>query len=81
LLIGASPVGLLAGTYTFGFFGWFVSVNTLLTVFLQEPTEDGGYGFTPQQNAGCKELSPYPRSTEPISSYLCQQSPSLYGWV
>ncbi|KAJ5812383.1 major facilitator superfamily domain-containing protein [Penicillium riverlandense] len=52
LLIGASPVGLLAGTYTFGFFGWFVSVNTLLTVFLQEPTEDGGYGFTPQQNAG-----------------------------
>lgn len=26
-------------------------INTLLTVFLQEPEKDGGYGFTPQQNA------------------------------
>ena len=26
-------------------------INTLLTVFLQEPERDGGYGFTPQQNA------------------------------
>ena len=26
-------------------------INTLLTVFLQEPRKKGGYGFTPQQNA------------------------------
>lgn len=26
-------------------------INTLLTVFLQEPEKEGGYGFTPQQNA------------------------------
>lgn len=26
-------------------------VNTLLTIFLQEPVKKGGYGFTPQQNA------------------------------
>ena len=26
-------------------------INTLLTVFLQEPEEEGGYGFTPQHNA------------------------------
>ncbi|KAL2014532.1 hypothetical protein VTN00DRAFT_2057 [Thermoascus crustaceus] len=50
-LVGVSPVGLLAGLYTFGFFGWFVAINTLLTVFLQEPTGRDGYGFTPQQNA------------------------------
>ncbi|KAJ5093761.1 major facilitator superfamily domain-containing protein [Penicillium angulare] len=50
-LIGFSPTGLLVGIYAFGFFGWFVSVNTLLTVFLQEPEIAGGYGFEPQQNA------------------------------
>ena len=26
-------------------------INTLLTVFLEEPEKEGGYGFTPQQNA------------------------------
>lgn len=26
-------------------------INTLLTVFLQEPRKEGGYGFTPQRNA------------------------------
>lgn len=26
-------------------------INTLLTIFLQEPVKKGGYGFTPQQNA------------------------------
>lgn len=53
ILIGLSPVGLMAGIYTFGFFGWFIAVNTLLTVFLQEPEIVGGYGFTPEQNAAC----------------------------
>ncbi len=34
-------------------FGWFVTINTLLTVFLENPVREGGYGFTPQQNAAC----------------------------
>ncbi|MCJ1319887.1 hypothetical protein MMC15_005223 [Xylographa vitiligo] len=51
ILIGLSPVGFLAGAYTLGFFGWFVTINTLLTVFLQEPLKAGGYAFTPLQNA------------------------------
>lgn len=54
LLIGLSPAGLCAGTFTLGFFGWFVNVNTLLTVFLQRPQDEGGYAFTPQRNALCK---------------------------
>lgn len=54
ILIGLSPVGLMAGIYTLGFFGWFVTINTLLTVFLQEPEIVGGYGFTPERNAACK---------------------------
>ncbi|MCJ1459192.1 hypothetical protein MMC28_009569 [Mycoblastus sanguinarius] len=49
--IGLSPVTLLAGTFQLLSFGWFVMINTLLTVFLQEPEKLGGYGFTPQRNA------------------------------
>lgn len=49
--IGLSPVTLLAGSFQLLSFGWFVMINTLLTVFLEEPEKKGGYGFTPQQNA------------------------------
>ncbi|CAF9942278.1 hypothetical protein IMSHALPRED_003449 [Imshaugia aleurites] len=49
--IGLSPVTILAGTFQLFSFGWFVMINTLLTVFLEEPEKEGGYGFTPQQNA------------------------------
>ncbi|KAI9691707.1 MAG: hypothetical protein M1822_007779 [Bathelium mastoideum] len=49
--IGIMPVVLLAGTFNFISFGWFVMINTLLTVFLQEPPKAGGFGFTPQRNA------------------------------
>lgn len=34
-------------------FGWFVTINTLLTVFLENPLTEGGYEFTPQKNAAC----------------------------
>ncbi|SLM41418.1 Major facilitator superfamily domain, general substrate transporter [Lasallia pustulata] len=50
-LIGVSPVGFLICFYQFIFFGWFVMVNTLLAVFLQEPPKHGGYGFSPLQTA------------------------------
>ena len=51
LLIAASPVTILAGTFLMLSFGWYVAVNTLLGVFLQTPVEAGGYGFTPIRNA------------------------------
>lgn len=57
-MIGITPVGLLTGFFNFISFGWFVMINTLLTVFLEEPTEDGGYFFTPQKNAACRYLYP-----------------------
>lgn len=58
VMIGITPVGLLTGFFNFISFGWFVMINTLLTVFLEEPTEDGGYFFTPQKNAACRYLYP-----------------------
>ncbi len=51
LLIAASPVTILAGSFLMLSFGWYVAVSTLLGVFLQTPVEAGGYGFTPTQNA------------------------------
>jgi hypothetical protein len=54
VLIGISPVTLLAGTYLLVMSGFFVGFNTLLSVFLQEPVESGGYGFSAQQSAACK---------------------------
>ena len=34
-------------------FGWFVTINTLLTVLLEDPLIGGGRGFTPQRSAAC----------------------------
>jgi hypothetical protein len=53
-MIGITPVVILAGVFNLISFGWFVMINTLLTVFLEEPLKIGGYAFTPQQNAACK---------------------------
>ncbi|QGA20788.1 hypothetical protein EYB26_008496 [Talaromyces marneffei] len=51
ILIGVTPVTILVGVFLLGVSGWFVSFNTLLSVFLQDPVEVGGYGFSAQQNA------------------------------
>lgn len=51
ILIGLQPVTILAGLFFALTFGWAVSVNILLGVFLQTPVEAGGYGFTPVNNA------------------------------
>lgn len=48
-LIAICPVTLLAGTFLLIAFGWAVGVNTLLSVFLQTPEHEGGYGFSPMQ--------------------------------
>ena len=48
-----SPATILAGTFEMINFGWAITVNTLLAIYLQEPPPFG-YGFSPQQNAACK---------------------------
>lgn len=51
ILIGVQPVTILAGLFFSLTFGWAVSVNILLGVYLQTPVEAGGYGFIPVNNA------------------------------
>ncbi len=36
------------------FYGFGIGINTLLSIFLQEPVEDGGYGFSADRNASCE---------------------------
>jgi len=50
-LILVSPVTLITGFFLFVAFAWVVAVSTLLAVFLQTPVKEGGYGYTPLQNA------------------------------
>lgn len=57
ILIGLQPVTILAGLFFALTFGWAVSVNILLGVFLQTPVEAGGYGFTPTENAAFSFLT------------------------
>ena len=52
ILIFFSPVTILSGIFEMINFGWAVMVNTLLAIFLQELPPQG-YGFSPQQAAGC----------------------------
>ena len=75
VLIGLSPVGLIVGFYQLINFGWFVMINTLLAVFLENPIDEGGYAFTPQQNAACK--SSIDPSCDPCLTNI--QSPSRCG--
>lgn len=53
LIIGLSPVTIMVGIAVMICFSWSVAINTFLAVFLQEPVEHGGYGFSPLQNAAC----------------------------
>ena len=52
-IIAISPVIVIVGLYSFVTFGFSVMINLLLTVFLQTPEAEGGYGFSPLQNAAC----------------------------
>ncbi|KAL2414720.1 hypothetical protein ABEF95_002676 [Exophiala dermatitidis] len=51
VLIGISPVGMLIGLFLIAMFSWAVVIATDTSVYLQTPVEEGGYGFTPYQNA------------------------------
>ena len=45
------PITILVGIFDMIKFGWGVMQNTVLPLYLQEPPSQGGYNFTPQQNA------------------------------
>ena len=47
IVIGLQPVTVLSGLFLMLTFGWAVAVTTLLSVFLETPVEEGGYGFSP----------------------------------
>ena len=49
--IGLCPLTLLASLLLTVDYGWLIAQNTLIAVFLQNPLSEGGYGFTPSQNA------------------------------
>ncbi|MCJ1401853.1 hypothetical protein MMC11_005070 [Xylographa trunciseda] len=51
VLIGLCPVTVLMGTFTLVSFGFYIAMNALTPVWLQNPREASGYGFTIQQNA------------------------------
>ena len=53
-LITISPVTILIGSTLMIFYGWGIASNTFLSIFLQNPVEKGGYGFSPERNASCE---------------------------
>ena len=53
-LITISPVTILIGSTLMIFYGWGIAMNTFLSIFLQNPLEEGGYGFSPERNASCE---------------------------
>ena len=53
IAIGLSPITILCGLFTLVVFGWLLLNDILSPTFLQTPLEEGGYDFTPVQNAAC----------------------------
>ncbi|KAH8798539.1 major facilitator superfamily domain-containing protein [Xylogone sp. PMI_703] len=62
------PSTLIVGFSILISFSWAVGVSATLSIFLQSPTEEGGYGFTPFQNA-CYSFTTW-------AAVICAQ---LYG--
>lgn len=58
-MIGFCPVTLLAGGLTLIDFSFAAFFNIVLTIFLQNPPEMGGYGFSPTRNAEWMLLGSY----------------------
>ncbi|PWY76506.1 putative polyamine transporter [Aspergillus sclerotioniger CBS 115572] len=51
LVILTAPITVIAGGYIFICFAFVILANVLLTMFLEAPVTQGGYGFTPMRNA------------------------------
>ena len=52
------PVTILIGCVLLIIFGWGIAINTLLSIFLQNPLDEGGYAFSPGRNASCEPALP-----------------------
>ncbi|KAH8898683.1 MFS general substrate transporter [Thozetella sp. PMI_491] len=52
LKIAVSPTMLLIASYDTISFGFFIGLNSLIPLWLQNPVSKGGYGFTVLENAG-----------------------------
>ncbi|CAG8883002.1 unnamed protein product [Penicillium egyptiacum] len=50
-IILTAPITLIAGGYIFISFAFVILTSVLLTIFLEAPISEGGYGFTPLRNA------------------------------
>ena len=55
--IAACPVTLLIGSMLMVYYAFGIAINTFLSIFLQSPVEEGGYGFSPDRNASCEYSS------------------------
>ena len=53
-MIMLCPTTILIGTVLMIIFGWGIAINTFLSIFLQNPLEEGGYAFSPERNASCE---------------------------
>ncbi|KAG6999255.1 dipeptidyl-aminopeptidase B [Physcia stellaris] len=50
-LIGLSPVVLITGIFVLLIFGFTIALAVIVSIFLQTPEDEGGYGFSPLQNS------------------------------
>jgi hypothetical protein len=57
-LLAVYPVTIMVGLPLSIYFAWCVSSTTTIGIYLQSPLDEGGYAFTPYQNAWCKYLNP-----------------------
>jgi hypothetical protein len=72
LKIAISPVILLIAGFDMISFGFYVGLNALTPVWLQNPTTEGGYGFSVTQNAACMKPQKLESLVTNITfSYLC----------
>lgn len=70
LLIGTSPISVLAGFYMLVSFGFSIMLAIQTAIYLQTPVNAGGYGFSAAQNASCQSqhIVPDLRLTTDITS-------------
>lgn len=57
ILIGLSPVTIITGIFVIPINGFLIGIGITSTIFLQSPVKEGGYGFSPSQNAACSSKS------------------------
>ena len=53
-IIAFCPITIFIGVTFMIFYGWGIAMNTFLSIFLEDPLDEGGYGFSPGRNASCK---------------------------